>query len=262
MISAISMGNKIGISDSMNDLIDRNAVNSGFFTQLISKFKVSIEYFVSSNRLITFLPQVLLIFSGLFMWNKNKTMFGLSLCGLASLGIAFLFLSPPGFIYVYPYVFIFSVLVLSALLNAIESNKLMNKVISGLIIIIVVLNVAGYIALTKKTLYTGISTKMKEISSLIPDNSIIISEPPFWFLSPEKNFKTVRYFKDRKISLKDKELYIVNCDKFTADFAADSNSLAFLDNNSDHRIVDTLLIKNSSVYGNIYLIKHSVNSLK
>jgi hypothetical protein len=72
----------------------------------------------------------------------------------------------------------------------------------------------------------------------------------------------VRNYKDRKISLKDKELYIVNCDKFTADFAADSNSLAFLDNNSDHRIVDTLLIKNSSVYGNIYLIKHSVNSLK
>jgi hypothetical protein len=262
MISVISMNNKIGIVDSMNDLVDRNAVNSGFIEQLISKFKVTIEYFVSSSRFITFLPQVLLIISGLFMWKKDKNLFGLSLCGLASLFIAFIFLAPPGFIYVFPYAFIFSVLILSVLLKTYDNKSIAGKAISAIVIVIVLLNIIAYITLSRKTYDSNIGTKMKEIAAMIPDNSITVSVPPFWFISPEKNFKTARYFRDRNINLSDKDFYLINCDKFENDIMASSSSLASLDTNSSSRKIDTLLIKNSSIYGNIYLMKYSVNSIK
>jgi len=259
MISVISLNNKIGINESMTDLVDRNAVNTGFIDQLFSKFKVTVEYFIFSNRIITFLPHLLLIFTGLFMKNRNKAVFGLSICGLVSLGIAFLFLSPPGFIYVYPYVFLFPVFILSFLLKTYTPKSIIGKAISSLVIIVVLLNIAAYIMLTKKTYDVNIGTKMKEVSALLPDKATVVSEPPFWFIAPEKNFKTARYFKDRKIDLKDKEFYVINCDKFANEYFSDSSSLTFLDSYSSFRKIDTLLIKNSIIYGNIYLIKHSVN---
>jgi len=262
MISVISLNNKIGINESMTDLVDRNAVNKGFFFQLLSKFNVTIEYFIFSNRIITFIPHILLIITGLFMKKKNKTIFGLSICGMLSLGIAFLFLSPPGFIYVYPYVFLFPVIILSVMLKTYSLKSLTGKIISVFVIIVVLLNLAAYITLTKKTYDANIGLKMKEIAALIPENAITVSEPPFWFISPEKNFKTARYFKDRKIDLKDKEFYIINCDKFTSEISADSSSLAYLDSYNSFRKIDTLLIKNSNIYGNIYLIRHSINTNK
>lgn len=257
-----SLCNSISLSESLSIILQRNTADTTFWRNLILKFVVTSEYFITSNRIITFIPQMLLIITGLFFLKKNKSLFALSLCGIISLIIPFLFFSPSGFIYIYSYVFIFPVLILAVLLQTMETNELYKKVIVILTAIVVLLNIVAYVALTKKTFDPGINKKMKEISSLLPDGSLVISEPPFWFVSPQKNIKTAKYLKSKNILLNDKDFYVINCDKFKSEFVADSNSLAFMNTYNELHKVDTLLIKQSNLYGNICLIKHSVNSFK
>lgn len=250
-----SMNNNNSLSESLSIILQRNSLNTSFWENLLSKFKVTINYFIISNRIITFLPQISIIILGLFNFKKNKHLFSLSLYGMICLFIALVFISSSGFIYIYIYVFIFSALSLPLLIEAKEKGNISRKLIIFFSLLIIFSNIIAYIVFTKKTYDPDINKTMKEIDYLLPQNSIIISEQPFWFISPQKNIKTVRYFENIDEYLYNKNFYIIDCDKFKSEYKNDSNSLARFDSYSENHNKDTLFIKRSNIYGNIYLIK-------
>lgn len=256
MIVIISINNNFSLNDSFNNLFGRNSVNNYFLEKLMSKIDVTKEYFVSTNRIITFLPQVFVVAVGLFFVKKNKNLFFISLCGLVSAGIAFIFLAPSGFIYVYPYVFIFSVPALSLLLITLDKNKILVKIVTALSVIVILVNIVAYISLTKKTLDFEINKKMSEINLLLPENSLILSEPPFWFISPEKNIKTLRYIDEKHINLIGKDFFVIDCDKFKSDSKEDPTAIMYLNKYISNYTADTLFAKSNKIYGNMYLIKY------
>jgi len=255
LIFIISLNNNVSLNDSLLTVMQRSSATSSFLENLISKINVTFDYFILSTRIITFLPQILLMAAGLFYFKNYKFLFGFSLCGIVSLSIAFIFISSIAFIYIYPYVFVFSVFVLSLLLGAVEERKLIKKIILVFVISVISLNIIAYITLTKKTYDPEINKKKKEINSLLPQNSTIISGPAFWFISPAKDIKAWEYFKDIDELKKNKNFYIINCDKFSNDNLSDKNSIAQFNLINSSYNADTLLSKNSNIYGNIYLIK-------
>lgn len=257
LVWAIAFCNSVNINSALGIMSDRNTINTSFISLLKEKITSSIEYFVVSSRSITFIPQIFLLFTGLFYKNKNKLIFILSLSSFASLFVALVFLSPSGFIYVYPYVFLFSALILSLMLKQYAGSGLKYNIILIAVVSIVIFNIVAYVVLTKKTLDFGMKNNIKEIEQLIPEKSLVVSEAPFWFIAPEKEIKTLRYFKEKNISLKDKNFYILNSDKFSKEFRSDSNSIAFLDVPFYNYKIDTLIVKSSVNYGNIYLIRYT-----
>jgi hypothetical protein len=253
----IAVSNNVSINVSLSNLLSRNTVNANFVVALILKFDVTIKYFLITNRIITFVPQMFLIIAGLFFAKRNKYIFGISVFGTASLCIALLFLSPSGFPYVFPYVFIFSAFTLSLLLKKFENQKHLKRITIIFAVSVIFLNIIANLVHTKNTFDPNINSKMREINALLPDKSLIISESPFWFISPQKDIKNSKYLFKKKISLEDKDFYIINCDKFTSDFKIDSSSVAYLNTYGDNHNIDTLLKKESKIYGNIFLIKHT-----
>jgi len=256
MIVVISINNNFSLNDSVNNLFGRNSVNNYFLVKLLSKINVTKEYFILTNKIITFLPQVFVLAAGLFFVKKNKDLFYISLCGLVSAGIAFIFLAPSGFIYVYPYIFIFSIPALSLLLITLDKNKILGKTITVLSVIVILFNIVAYISLTKKTMDFEINKRMSEINLLLPENSLILSEPPFWFISPEKNIKTLRYLDEKKIRLSGLDFFVIDCDKFRNDSKENPNAIMYLNEYISNYTADTIFVKPNKIYGNVYLIKY------
>lgn len=257
IMKIISLNNNVGIYESIMELRGRNTVKENFIGNLILKVDVTKEYFISSNRIITFIPQLLVIIAGLFFVKRNKKIFGMSVCGILSLCIAFVFLSDSGFMYVFPYIFIFSPLVLAMLLKSFGAKSFLGKIVIVFTVLVIVLNLVGYVLHSKNTYDPGINKKTKEINAMLPENSLIISEAPYWFISPPKSIKSPSYLYNKKMTLEDKDFYIISCDKFMKDYTKNPISLCHLNTYNENHNIDTLLIKESKIYGKMYLVKYT-----
>jgi hypothetical protein len=256
LILETSINNNISLFEAITVLLQRSSTSHTFFESLIAKFRAIFDYFIFSNRIVTFLPQVIILIIGLFFFRKNIRIFELSLCGFIGLVLALLFIAPNGFIYIFIYIFIFSFLIFSLILEIID-KKFLKRLVLASALIVIFSNILAYIVLTKKTYDSEINTTKEQINLLLPQNELIISKPPFWFISPGKNIKAWEYYNDIKELMNRKYIYAIDCDKFRKEQKVGIVAISDLDSLVGSFDKDTLISKGSNIYGNIYLFRYT-----
>ncbi len=253
VVLLISVSNGISFGESLFIVSDRSSSDS-FTVRLIEKIKVTIDYYVLSNRIITFLPHVVILTAGLFFARKNRNVFNLSLLGFLSIIIAYVTLSPTMFSNTFAYFFIFSTLALPIMLGSIKANKYIYYSAVVFIALTVILNIAAYSVLTYKSFDPSIGRKNKKIVSLIPNGAKIVSGPSFWFIDPAKEIRDWGYYYKDPAQIQTDEFYVITYETDKTEKRQLIDSIAC---NNTHTI-DTLLRINSKTYGKTDLIKLSL----
>jgi len=254
LLVAISFNNSMNMSDSYSILSQRSTVNSSFLRGIYLKLVSTYLYFFT-KRIITFLPQLSILLIGLFYYRKNKMVFLLSLCGIISMLFALFTISALAFQFVYVYIFLFSALALPLILEMLKDKKTIRRVAEIIVIFVVLLNIAAFAIFSRENYDPSINKKAKEICSLIPPNSTVVTAPSFWFFAPERDFKAWEYYKSRNERITEKVFYIINSDKFSEINESDGNSIVLFKYEKENYKADTLVSTYSKIYGNINLLR-------
>jgi hypothetical protein len=252
VILFFAISNNMAIKDSFIFVMQRSSAES-FWSELTAKINLTINYYIISKRIVTFLPQIIIIITGLFFIKKNKNVFFVSLCGIITLFLAYSLLSSSMFVNIFIYAFIFSVLSLSLILETVKEEKFLYKTVGIFAAMVIFVNLAAFGLFTYSKYDPNINVKMKKISSLIPQNSNVITSAAFWFIEPEKVFKEWGYYKNKK-ELRNNNFFVITVDYYKNEDKETVNSIISEGNHSP----DTLMTTYSKIYGQINLIKFSI----
>ncbi|HWQ82607.1 MAG TPA: hypothetical protein VN514_10085 [Ignavibacteria bacterium] len=250
VVFLISVSNGISFGESLLIVSDRSSSDS-FTARLIEKIKITIDYYVLSNRIVTFLPHIFMLTAGLFFARRNRNVFYLTLLGFLTIITAYVTLSSSMFSNTFVYFFIFSTIALPLMLGSIKSNKYIYNSVVVFIALTVILNIAAYSVLTYKSFDPSIGRKNKEIVSLIPNGAKIISGPAFWFIDPAKEIREWGYYYRDPAQIRTDDFYLIT---YEIDKSEKRQLVDSIVRNNTHTI-DTLLKINSRTYGNTDLIK-------
>ncbi|GEM_PF-5815844 len=247
-----SISNNLTFGESLYAIMDRSSASS-LFSQMIQKIEITIKYYLLTGRIITFLPLILMMALGLFFYKRDNNTFVVSLSGFITLIIAYLALSQSMFTNIYSYVFIFAALSTGLIVESLKRNKIISRLLSVFIIVVVLVNIIAFLMLTYRSYDPEIKSKAVRITSLIPNGSKTMTSGVLWFFAPERDFKAWDFYRKNPEPVSRGDFFVMTSGNSEIEEHLLLDSLLRINSHA----IDTVITEESKMFGRIDLMRFS-----
>jgi len=165
-----------------------NTLDTHYWDRIGLNLKVIFNSYIMDKNVIYFIPMILLLLLGLFLKKNNRLAFQSSLLGCLVFGISLAFFSSGGFEMIFYYVFIFSILNIAFLVNAITGKSIL-VAFSAYFTLMLLANI--YYDMKK---YEPVNSLLeRKLQTIIPEKATVMGPTEFWMFVPKTQFKSTGF---------------------------------------------------------------------